>query len=113
MVSSHQLELVEQICQDVVVLDRVGTVIAGELERLRAAAGRRRLSVGLDGEGRWSPSIGGARVLAAEPGAMRLDLTGEADLDRLVALARSAGGVTRFSLEPPALSDLFREAVER
>jgi hypothetical protein len=35
------------------------------------------------------------------------------NLEQLVALARSAGELTRFKLEPPAMSDLFREAVGR
>ena len=52
-------------------------------------------------------------MLAAEPGHTRLELTDGADLEALVKLARSAGDVTRFSLEPPALSDLFHQAVGR
>jgi ABC-2 type transport system ATP-binding protein len=111
--SSHQLDLVEHICQDVVVIDSGRTVLAGELDRLRAASHRRYLAVRFHGDGRWMPSIEHARVLAAEPGATRLELTNGVDLERLVALARSAGELTRFSFEPPALSDLFREAVGR
>ena len=52
-------------------------------------------------------------MLAAEPGRTRLELTDGVDLETLVELARSAGDLTRFSLEPPALSDLFHEAVGR
>jgi ABC-2 type transport system ATP-binding protein len=111
--SSHQLDLVEQVCQDVVVLDHGRTVLSGELERLRAASRRRYLSVGFRGDGRWAPAIEHAHVVADEAGATRLELGEGADLERLLALARSHGEVTRFSFEPPALSDLFREAVGR
>jgi hypothetical protein len=52
-------------------------------------------------------------VLTAEPGRTRLALTDGIDLESLVKLARSAGQLTQFSLEPPALSDLFHEAVGR
>ena len=34
-----------------------------------------------------------------------------ADLDALLAAARAAGEVRRFSYEPPKLSELFMEAV--
>jgi hypothetical protein len=85
----------------------------GELERLRAASDRRYLTVGFRGTSRWTPAFEHARVLAAEPGRSRLELTDGVDLEALVRLARSAGPVTRFSLEPPALSDLFHEAVGR
>ena len=111
--SSHQLELVEHVCQDVVILDHGRTVLAGELEQLRAASRRRYLSVGFRSDDSWTPAIEHARVVSAEPGATRLELTDEADLERLLALSRCAGELTRFSFEPPTLPDLFREAVGR
>ena len=111
--SSHQLDLVEHVCQDVVVIDHGRVVMDGELERLRAASSRRYLAVGFRGGSRWTPTVEHARVLVAEPGRTRLELTDGTDLEALVKLARSAGDVTRFSLEPPALSDLFHEAVGR
>jgi ABC-2 type transport system ATP-binding protein len=111
--SSHQLDLVEDVCQDIVVIDHGRAVLQGELDRLRAASGRRYLAVGFRGTRRWTPEFEHARVLAAEPGRTRLELSDGVDLEALVKLARSAGDLTRFSLEPPALSDLFREAVGR
>ena len=111
--SSHQLDLVEDVCQDIVVIDHGRVVMQGELERLRAASSRRYLAVGFRGVHRWTPTLAHARVLTAEPGRTRLELTDGVDLEALVELARSAGELTRFSLEPPALSDLFHEAVAR
>jgi ABC-2 type transport system ATP-binding protein len=113
MFSSHQLDLVEHVCQDVVVIDHGRVVMQGELERLRAASSRRYLTVGFRGTSRWTPELEHAHVLAAEPGHTRLELSDGVDLEALVELARSAGDLTRFSLEPPALSDLFHEAVGR
>src|SRR5512132_743698 len=55
--SSHQLDLVEDVCQDVVVIDRGHVVMQGELEHLRAASGRRYLSVGFRGTSRWTPTF--------------------------------------------------------
>jgi ABC-2 type transport system ATP-binding protein len=113
MFSSHQLDLVEHVCQDVAVIDHGRVVMQGELERLRAASGRRYLAVGFRGSSRWTPAFEHARVLSAEPGRTRLEISDGADLEALAKLARSAGDVTRFSLEPPALPDLFHEAVGR
>ena len=111
--SSHQLDLVEDICQDVVVIDHGRVVLHGDLERLRAASSRRYLAVGFRGTDRWTPTFQHARVLVAEPGRTRLELTDPVELEALVKVARSAGELTQFSLEPPALSDLFHEAVTR
>jgi ABC-2 type transport system ATP-binding protein len=111
--SSHQLDLVEDVCQDVVVIDHGRVVLDGELEHLRSASSRRYLAVGFRGTDRWIPTVAHARVVTAEPGRTRLELTDGVQLETLVTLARSAGELTRFSLEPPALSDLFHEAVGR
>jgi ABC-2 type transport system ATP-binding protein len=111
--SSHQLDLVEDVCRDVVVIERGRVVLAGPLEELRAASRRRYLEVGFRDGITWAPRLEGGRVLAAEPGRTRLELDASLDPGELLALAHAGGELTRFSFEPPALSDLFREAVER
>jgi ABC-2 type transport system ATP-binding protein len=111
--SSHQLDLVEHVCQDVVVIDRGRVVLDGELDRLRSASSRRYLSVAFRGPRCWRPALEHARVLEAAPGQTRVELTDGLDLESLAAVARSAGELTRFSVEPPTLSDLFHEAVGR
>ena len=111
--SSHQLDLVEDVCDDVVVIDGGRVVLQGELERLRAAAPLRFLEVAFRGTEVWEPRVDGGRLLVAEPGRTRLSLKSGADLSDLALQAEQAGEVTRFSLEPPTLSDLFHEAVKR
>ena len=101
MFSSHQLDLVEDVCQDVVVIDAGRVVMEGELEQLRAASTRRYLSVGFRGTSRWTPSFEHARVLAAEPGRTRLELTDGIDLEALVKLARSAGDADAVQRRAP------------
>jgi ABC-2 type transport system ATP-binding protein len=43
--SSHQLDLVEDLCEDVVIIDHGGVVLAGDLEELRAAVPQRFVDV--------------------------------------------------------------------
>jgi ABC-2 type transport system ATP-binding protein len=40
--SSHQLDLVEDLCEDVVIIDHGRIVRAGDLAALRATVGQRR-----------------------------------------------------------------------
>jgi ABC-2 type transport system ATP-binding protein len=46
--SSHQLDLVEDICQDVVIINRGRVVLAGEVRELRSASPIRRLELWVD-----------------------------------------------------------------
>lgn len=107
--SSHQLDLVEDVCEDVVIVNRGRVVLTGSLERLRSEAATRRLDVVVDGEP-WAPDAEGVREVV-DNGRSRYVVDADADLDGLLAAARTAGRVDKFSFEPPHLSDLFREAV--
>jgi ABC-2 type transport system ATP-binding protein len=108
--SSHQLDLVEDVCEDVVIINRGRVVVAGNVEHLRSASPHRLVEITVDGRP-WTPSLPGFDVMTRDGGRPRYLVDREAPLEELLALARAAGEVTRFSYEPPTLSDLFREAV--
>jgi ABC-2 type transport system ATP-binding protein len=110
--SSHQLDLVEDVCEDVVIISRGRVVAAGEIEELRARSGRRHLDVEVEGgDGSWIPDDDRFRVLEHEGGRVRLLVEGSGDRGALLARARAAGVITRFSYQPPRLSELFMEAI--
>ena len=109
--SSHQLDTVEDLCQDVVIIDHGKVVLTGELSRLRSSARVRHLVVEVDDQA-WSPDGDDVTVVVTRTGDRRLLVEPDVDLDALLAAARAAGTVTRFSFEPPHLSDLFREAIQ-
>jgi ABC-2 type transport system ATP-binding protein len=108
--SSHQLDLVEDVCQDVVIIDRGRIVLAGVVEELKAASSHRSLEVMVNGRP-WLPSVPSMRFVKSEGGHGRVLLDATTDLEQILASARDAGDVTRFSFEPPSLTDLFLEAV--
>ena len=115
--SSHQLDLVEHLCEDVVILDKGHVVLAGRLSELRAAAPRRRLEVTLARDAgerwweRWSPALPGIEVTGGDKRRVRLTVDRSADLEKVLAGAASTAEVVRFDFEPPSLSEIFREAV--
>jgi ABC-2 type transport system ATP-binding protein len=109
--SSHQLDLVEDICEDVVIIDDGRVVAAGELVALRAAVAHRSVEIHYRGAPPdWSamPSVA---LLEQGPGQVRLRVDRDVDLAAIVAAARSTVDLVSFAYEPPRLSELFREAV--
>jgi ABC-2 type transport system ATP-binding protein len=108
--SSHQLELVEDVCEDVVIVDRGRVVLAGPVDALRDASPHRSLEVAVDGKP-WIPDAAGAWRVRVLDGRARVLVDAAADLAELLAAARRAGEVTAFSFEPPSLADLFLENV--
>lgn len=112
--SSHQLDLVQDVCQDVVVIDDGRVVLSGVLDDLRSRSSRRILRVRVDGKP-WSPPVSVALpgTGGGDLGEGRVVLDRTADLGQILTAARAAGEVEAFSFEPPSLTDLFGAAVTR
>lgn len=110
--SSHQLDVVEELCRDVVIIDRGRVVLAGKVEEIRAASTRRYLDVVVEGSGGgWAEGIEGATLVARVGDRVRLALDRGADVPALAARAARAGAIVEFSFGPPDLSEVFVEAV--
>lgn len=110
--SSHQLDLVEGLCERVVIIDNGRMALSGTIEELRAAAPRRRLEVTLgEGAGSWNPRGVGLEVLRRNGAKVTLSVPVDVDLSDLLAQAGAAGTISSFTFEPPTLSQVFRTAV--
>jgi len=109
--SSHQLDLVEDLCEDVVIIDHGHIVLTGELEALRAQVPQRFVDVRFRGPAPDWATLPDLSVLELSDGHAKLQV--ERDVD-LPALATSIAGTTEivsFSYQPPTLSELFHQAV--
>jgi ABC-2 type transport system ATP-binding protein len=111
--SSHQLDLVEEVCEDVVIIARGRIVAHGAIDELRAASERRHLEVEVEGNGgAWIEGRDGFAMVDRRGDLVRLLVSSDADLAGLLAAASAAGNVRRFAFQPPSLSELFMEVVQ-
>jgi ABC-2 type transport system ATP-binding protein len=111
--SSHQLELVERLCEAVAIIKDGRLVASGAVEELRDRGTYHRhvrVAVQADGDG-WLAAAPGARVVDHDARGTLVALDDGGTPDAVLDAARAAGPVTYFSLERPTLTDLFREAV--
>jgi ABC-2 type transport system ATP-binding protein len=137
--SSHQLELVERLC-DVVGIISAGSMVAfGRVEDLRAQRSARQWRLRLEsdrrgeqrhdadqpgsvrvGSGRlasdghgdgWLSSLGGVRLLGHRDGALLLELDEGVDDQAVLHAALAQGRVVEFVRVRASLTELFREVV--
>ncbi len=112
--SSHQLDLVEDLCEEVVVIDRGRVALSGPVRELRARSPLRYLVVEIEGgDTGWVRGVPGATLLEARGDRIRLTVPRDTDLGAVVAAVDGTGRVRHFSFEPPNLSEVFLEAVDR
>jgi ABC-2 type transport system ATP-binding protein len=109
--SSHQLDLVEHLCESVAIIDRGRLVACGDVTQLRSR-GPRLLQIDVrDGPPDWLEHLTGVRVVDHTAGGSVLALDPETDSQAILDAARKAGAVTRFAELQPTLAELFREVV--
>jgi ABC-2 type transport system ATP-binding protein len=110
--SSHQLELVERLCDSVGILARGRMVATGTVEELRRRETGRLLRVVVpDAAPRWAGELEGVRVVSGQAGDTLLELADGTDDQAVLAAALRTGRVTHFAWQQPTLAELFREAV--
>lgn len=110
--SSHQLDLVERLSDEVTIVDAGRVVAAGAVGAVRRSRGVDQLKVALDGGGTaWADRLPGAKVVGRDGDEVVLELLPGADDQAVLDAARRAGRVRSFRREAPSLTDLFREVV--
>jgi ABC-2 type transport system ATP-binding protein len=109
--SSHQLDLVERLCDRVGII-RAGRMVAvGTVDELTASA-TSRLAVRAPHAGPgWADGVPGVEVISHDDTRTVLDLHTGADDQAVLAAALATGPVTEFSRHRPSLTELFRNAV--
>jgi ABC-2 type transport system ATP-binding protein len=112
LISSHQLDLVEELCDRVTIIDHGRLVASGTVDEL-ATSSQRLLEVRIEGEASadWARGVPGVTVSEVTGGAARLVLDGSADSDAVLRAATGVGRVTEFSFTRRRLSEVFRESL--
>ena len=110
--SSHQLDVVDSVCDDVAVLGSGRVVAAGPVGDLRVRRGRGAWRVVVDGaDHAWVAHVTGARVVDARGPGLLVALSAGTDEQDLLDAARAAGRVTHFAREQPTLAEVFKDVV--
>ena len=109
--SSHELELVERICDRVGIIDHGKMLACGTVAELRAG-GRERRWIDVPGApDPWEPGIPGVTLVQTE-GARRLfELDQGVDDQALLLAALATGPVHEFERVEPSLGELFRTVI--
>jgi ABC-2 type transport system ATP-binding protein len=109
--SSHQLELVERLCDDLVILSAGSVVAAGPVEELRGRQDARyRVRLAGDADTGWLRDVDGIDVLDASGPRALMSIGDRQPEDVLAEIARKAT-VAEFAHVVRPLSEVYREVV--
>lgn len=109
--SSHQLELVERLCDRVGIIRNGQIVATGSVSDLtEEAATRLAITVSNAAPG-WAAELPGVRVLSEDGVHTVVELDAGTDDQTVLQAALATGPVREFRRHQPSLTELFRSAV--
>ncbi len=112
--STHQLEQVEEMCEDVVIINKGQTIVQGSVRDVKRQHGRNviRLKLDNDPEARWLDTLEGIQVTKRRQDYIEMQIQANLNPNQIVEAALQHGGnITLFELAEPSLTDIFIEAV--
>lgn len=108
--SSHQLDVVERLCDELVIIADGEVRASGEREQLREAHAGNRYELNTSGDVAWLREFDGVSVVDFERGNAVFDAAPEVS-QAVLREAVQRGGVTQFQQIKPRLAEIFKEIV--
>nr|WP_243848850.1 ATP-binding cassette domain-containing protein [Lysinibacter cavernae] len=109
--SSHQLDIVEQLCDDLVIIAGGQVKASGPREVLREQFSTNRYELDHAGDAGWLRDAPGVSVVEFDAGYALFDVDTDATAQAVLQRAMQGGAVRRFGPNRPTLAQIFREVV--
>lgn len=112
--STHQLEQVEEMCEDIVIINKGESIIQGHVRDIKRQHGRSmaRLKLDNDPEALWLDTFPGVQVTKRRQDYVEMRMQPDLHPNVIVEAALQHGGVvSHFELVEPSLTDIFIEHV--
>ncbi|WP_020098494.1 ABC transporter ATP-binding protein [Microbacterium sp. 11MF] len=110
--SSHQLDVVERLCDDLVIIAGGTIRAAGTREGLRAEHTTRRVELVSGTDAGWLRDEPGVEVIDFDGGYALFEADSDETVQRVLQRAVAAGDVTTFAPRRPTLAQIFTEVIQ-
>lgn len=109
--SSHRMEHVEQLCENLCILNKGKTVLQDSLKEIKQSFGKKNLIIHADFDVSFLKEYPGVRKSAVTPEGIQLQIEGEEVAGSILQEIVGRGFIRKFALEEPSLNDIFIEKV--
>lgn len=112
IMSSHQMNTIEEFCSDIVILNKGKTVLQGNLNEIKKSYGRVKLTVKTERDITAMAAECGLSVTEDTPNGTCFNVAAEEQAHRLLNMIITSGvPLIKYELREPTLNELFIEKV--
>lgn len=109
--SSHRMEHVEELCENLCIMHHGTPVVHGELKTIKRSFGKKNISIHADFDLSSLQEVEGVLKWKKSTEGVRLQVESESIAEKVFQHVVSLGFVRKFELEEPSLHDIFIEKV--
>ncbi|MFC4403168.1 ABC transporter ATP-binding protein [Gracilibacillus xinjiangensis] len=107
--SSHRMEHVEQLCENLCMLQNGKRILQGNLREIKRSFGKKNLKIEADYDLSFVNQIAGVRKVQTYPGGVNCQIENEEVSQDILQALLGKGFIRKFELEEPSLNDIFIE----
>ena len=111
MLSSHQMETVERLCDSIALIHRGRKVLDGPVSEVRSRHGKNTLVLAYEGDGAFLAGLPGVLKVSDFGRYVEIKMAEGADPQAILREAAARLRVSRFEVVEPSLHDIFVEQV--
>jgi ABC-2 type transport system ATP-binding protein len=109
--STHQMDTVEKLCDDICLINRGKPVLAGNLKQIKAHYGKNNVQIEYEGDGNFLERSNLVAAYNNYGNYVEVRLAQGADAQQLLRLVAERSRVSKFELMEPSLEEIFIETV--
>lgn len=114
ILSTHVMEQVEQMCDDIVLFNKGNAVLKGDIRNIKSKYGRDTVIIEFDGDPSFIDGLKGITISNRTNSRIEFRITdNELTSNMILAKAMEKAEVYRYEIEEPSINEIFIEEVGR
>ena len=105
--SSHRMDHVEELCDDMSILDRGKIVVGGSIRQVKRSFGKQNVRIKMDQDLSGLSNVRGVENFTKTHDGALFQITDEATAQRLLEESMKLGALRHFAIEEPSLEEIF------
>lgn len=105
--STHQMETVERLCEQIALINRGRVLVEGKLAEVKKRFGLSKVRLQIEASNGYEPRVDGVVQAEQRSGVWEIELRDGDDGQRLLGEAMQHGRVVKFERVEPTLQELF------